>query len=858
MNGMRISSNNNNFNLQYSNNQRYNTFKNPNLMSYENSMNLINQSYNRENEIYNNINNINEQEKEKEQLPQEEDEPIIPERSLCDYINNNFLSDAVLKLNDIELYFHKIVLIACSDYLNNYFISIKDKIQEEKPPEEKPENEENNEIKPKENKYQDKIVVDFPEIISSSFGGGNKKNCLEKILKYCYSNQNFKSIESDINQYNIFTLLELAHSLGIKSLKSNLEKKIIKNHLGKDNATKLAIESKIFDLKKLNKECTNYIIQYFKDVKIFKNDIMALDFETFKNIMNSDSINIETEKDISDFVLNYIKSRRDLPEEEKEEKPEIKEEQIKQNENENNEKNKNIEENNEEKANNEEEKKEDEKKEENEIKEIKEENNENEKWKKYLYELKDSTKRKKLNNEQEKELIMCIRFAFLPHYELNKLINEPVMNDFKDILLQALSLKLNSYETQNIENNNNIFNSKPRLCYKTNENINNNMNNNMEFELQNNYDMVNYNQSMPNLQTKFYNKNKNSFNQSIPNNPMYRSMNRNNYNHNYIPNKNEEEYKNDNINNYNEYDNDNNENNNNNYYNINQNQNQNEFDENNENISEDESSINNNKIKAEYFNINNSKEKEKINRYQKMLKSEKNDKKPTHNQNKEINESISSEGENKSKNGNQSNISRNYNPKFKYKSDFDHNGALYYIGTLGLTKNYENPHKLKLIKAFGSSLLSGNFSDFVGRKYTNLSTENEENSFFGVDLGPNRYLIPTSYSLKNRDSDTNVLLCWNFQGSNDKINFEILDKRIFMSETDEKLNDKTRKYRHLLKKPKTTSTWGVSKKIREKYPNGFRYFLLKQIGKNSSKNYNLTISGFEIYGEGIGSGWIFN
>ena len=44
-----------------------------------------------------------------------------------------------------------------------------------------------------------------------------------------------------------------------------------------------------------------------------------------------------------------------------------------------------------------------------------------------------------------------------------------------------------------------------------------------------------------------------------------------------------------------------------------------------------------------------------------------------------------------------------------------------------------------------------------------------------------------------------------------------------------------------------------SKSIREKYPNGFRYFLLKQIGKNSSKNYNLAISGFELYGEALGS-----
>ena len=361
-----------------------------------------------------------------------------------------------------------------------------------------------------------------------------------------------------------------------------------------------------------------------------------------------------------------------------------------------------------------------------------------------------------------------------------------------------------------------------------------------------------------NLNNPNYFNNKNSFIKNIPNNnrmyksEFYNNNNNNNRYHkfknNYNMNINEEEYQNNNpnnnIDNYNDYYNDNENNDN--------NQNENEFDENvNYNQNQSKNSENDSEeIRAEYFNINNQKEKDKINRYQNMFKNEK------INQNQ--NESLSSEEENKSNNNNQSSFNRNYNPKFKYKSDFDHNGALYYLGTQGLTKKYENPHKLKLIKAFGSSLLSGNFSDFVGRKYTNLSTENEENSFFGIDLGPNRNLIPTSYSIRNRDSDTNVLLCWNLQGSNDKINFEILDKRTFMSETDEKLNDKTRKYRHLLKKPKTTSTWGISKSTRDKFPNGFRYFLLKQIGKNSSKNYNLAISGFELYGEGVGSGWIFN
>jgi hypothetical protein len=149
---------------------------------------------------------------------------------------------------------------------------------------------------------------------------------IEKILKYCYNNQDFKSIESDINQYNVFCLLELAHSLGIKTLKLNLENKIIKNYIEKDNVTKLAIESKIFDLPKLNKECINFIIKNFKYVKIFKSDIIDLDFNTFKQIMISDEINIDNEKDISDFVISYILSRKALREEqENEEKKENKE-----------------------------------------------------------------------------------------------------------------------------------------------------------------------------------------------------------------------------------------------------------------------------------------------------------------------------------------------------------------------------------------------------------------------------------------------------------------------------------------------------------------------------------------------------
>ena len=80
-------------------------------------------------------------------------------------------------------------------------------------------------------------------------------------------------------------------------MKLHLEKKIIKNYIGKDNASKLAIESKMFDLQKLNKECIKFIINNFKCLKEFEKDIIELDFDTFKEIINSNEINIENERD---------------------------------------------------------------------------------------------------------------------------------------------------------------------------------------------------------------------------------------------------------------------------------------------------------------------------------------------------------------------------------------------------------------------------------------------------------------------------------------------------------------------------------------------------------------------------------
>jgi len=125
-----------------------------------------------------------------------------------------------------------------------------------------------------------------------------------------------------------------------------------------------------------------------------------------------------------------------------------------------------------------------------------------------------------------------------------------------------------------------------------------------------------------------------------------------------------------------------------------------------------------------------------------------------------------------------------YEPQFEfsYNYDFDQNGVFYFLGTVGKSTSYKNPHITKQAKAFYSSLGKGNISNFIGRELENLRTLNEPYSFFGVDIGEERYLIPSAYTIKNRNSSSHVMFNWVLEGSNDSITYEILDSRTFKSD----------------------------------------------------------------------------
>ena len=747
-------------------------FQNDDFLSQE----MDNQEYNNNNEnfnynnirnksSFNNINNNQSQLKKKFQENEREnkilnkqnsflEKPIIPERAISNFYGNEFLTDATLKGENFELPFHRIILCAASDFLNKFFTLNPDITQ--------------------------KTVVNLPQIIKSSFSQGNKRDCLDKIFKYCYYNQDIKSIESDITQNNCFTILELAHCLQIKSLCLNLEKIIIKNFLRDDNMIKISEESNIFELEELRKECSNKIKNHLGNIPNKTKVLTELKFDTFKDIISSDELDVEQEKDVADLVIEYIKSRKNIPEENLEVPPSDQNNM----ENQENEENKNNDEQpqNQENQNNE---------------NANEENNNKEdpynNWKKHLEELEKNSKKHKLTPEEEKMLVLCIRFSYLSHSDLIALTNEPIMENFKDLILQGISARLDTYEITNEKKT--IINLKPRHYLRGQQTLNNNIknknikNNNIEDE--------------NNLNENIFDNNKNL--KSAKNIGKPSQLNKFNDQRNFASSQ--------------------------------------PIIHKSNNFNEDINNSNSDYFRGEVLDI------DEINsRKKKMAAMAKSSPGPYPPQDPKISKNFYLS---------QRKIS-NYNPIFKYTYDFDENGALYYLGTRGKTTIYRNPHELNLVTAFASSLSKGQISDFVGRNLVNLRTENEENSFFGVDLGENRTLVPVAYSLRNRNSSTHVMLCWNLEASNDKINFEILDTRIFSNAENPQIHQRLERERNLLKEPGCTSTWGISKKVKEKYPDGFRYFLIKQIDKNSNGSYNLTNSGFELYGEGKGNGWIFN
>ena len=94
----------------------------------------------------------------------------------------------------------------------------------------------------------------------------------------------------------------------------------------------------------------------------------------------------------------------------------------------------------------------------------------------------------------------------------------------------------------------------------------------------------------------------------------------------------------------------------------------------------------------------------------------------------------------------------------------------------------------------------------------------------GVDLGLERRLVPTHYTLRNRNASTHVLMNWYFEGSATGTSWTILDARIYNGDNREQ-NEALGLEHNEFKKVGGSLTFTIDKSIYQNLGyDGYRFF----------------------------------
>eukprot|EP01083_Nonionella_stella_P180535 644111_1 len=232
-----------------------------------------------------------------------------------------------------------------------------------------------------------------------------------------------------------------------------------------------------------------------------------------------------------------------------------------------------------------------------------------------------------------------------------------------------------------------------------------------------------------------------------------------------------------------------------------------------------------------------------------------------------------------------------------YEYDFDRNGVVYYLGSKARSTTYANPHYTGEVVVSMSHLGDrGELHNVVSRDRTYTWTSSDPAGWICVDLGENRRLRPTAYTLRHGcdnadDEEDDYIRNWAFEASCDGTNWTALrvhinDQNIHsefgthtwclnarhnnhssdcccslcdgdieagvVAKTDtEKCAAETdeRTLKNINQEPdqcfESGSLNGSAKNLTGKY----RMFRIRSTGLNSSDDHCLVICGIEIYGE---------
>jgi hypothetical protein len=185
-------------------------------------------------------------------------------------------------------------------------------------------------------------------------------------------------------------------------------------------------------------------------------------------------------------------------------------------------------------------------------------------------------------------------------------------------------------------------------------------------------------------------------------------------------------------------------------------------------------------------------------------------------------------------------------------ADFDENGVMYFLATMGRKASWKNPMGLSQVEVIKSEVGFGRSEDFVGRTVVNLRTGNNNGSFFGIDLLKDRLFVVEGYCLRGRNATSHALLNWKLQGR------RVDDSGGFSSGAGEWVDiDEQTGVTVFRQTAGATAYFTCNLPLNTANDenglpkNSFRQFRVLQVGKNSSGTFNLGLSGIEIYGNAV-------
>jgi hypothetical protein len=170
-----------------------------------------------------------------------------------------------------------------------------------------------------------------------------------------------------------------------------------------------------------------------------------------------------------------------------------------------------------------------------------------------------------------------------------------------------------------------------------------------------------------------------------------------------------------------------------------------------------------------------------------------------------------------------------YGIDFEYRGSGESMDILSWIATNSGTDKWQNPVLSGRIKVAASSIEKGHPGDLFVKDPSEFWTKDVPASWFQIDLGEQRAVVPTYYTLRHGGNyKADSLRTWDFQGSVDGTNWTLLRRHV----NDESLNEQF-----------ATHSWPIEGQTR-----AYRFFRILQTGHNSSNHNFLVLSGVELYG----------